>query len=143
MGSTYQQLRSFGEPPPPPSSIRGTVPHVPRLLFAPCPARVPVTCRKRPALATSPSVSPFGCCRWPAPRWATGPPAPALPSHCTEGSPPLLLGFALHDGTHAGGSVPPEFARLIPQTELSRSFFNSFNLYLHLEAKTFSSEVAC
>lgn len=71
-------------------------------------------------------------------------PQPQHPSgHCTRGSPTSLSVFALQDHVRAKGLVTPEFARLIPQTKISHSFFNSFNLYLHLEAKTFLSEVAC
>ena len=71
-------------------------------------------------------------------------PQPQHPSgYRTGGSPMSLSGFALHDHVHAEGLATPEFARLSPQTKISHSFFNSFNLYLHLEAKTFLSEVAC
>lgn len=71
-------------------------------------------------------------------------PQPQHPSrHRTRGSPTTLLGFTLHDGIRAGGLVTPEFARLIPQMKISHSFFNSFNLYLHLEAKTSLLEDAC
>jgi len=58
-------------------------------------------------------------------------------------APTSLLVFALHHGIHARSLFTTELARLIPQTEISHSFFNSFNLYLHLEAKTFLSEAAC
>lgn len=61
---------------------------------------------------------------------------------CTKGSPASLLGFPLHHGIHTRALVTPEFARPIPQG-ISPSFFNSSNLYLHLEAKPFLSEVAC